>query len=454
MINMKRAVIIGFMCTILLASSIAPIRAEDSYSEGIKTTQVFTYGAEVGDEYIFNFLFNVSAGFENASVYDEIWDWANDTIPVEEMTELTDMAAMVEDYFELINQDFQVKLGVTQKYSEWRNESYWDGSEYDEYDMFNASLRMREAGDEDWLMPTDFAIDKVGEVSDFAINSLGVDADDIYLEYAVGNATEVINESELYVDYNDMEIQRIHTISDEYYENGTLDENEWPSGAPQLPLDFYGPEGPVFFKPEEFLFDEWLTFAEEFANWGIAQANGSVPYESFDQAIAYAGITTLEANPNGFAIVFNTAAVDYTHLESWSGMNFDPADPDAEIPISDFEAQVHLAIEYDNNGILADYVVYYDFSALVSTMELITNGTDAPYLDDERFHVYIIASVYKDGYSIATPDQIAAAEVGDERNLADNLFGALGDIPGYPIGAVSLLALVSVAGLMLKNKRK
>ena len=120
----------------------------------------------------------MSAGFENASVYDEIYDWANESIPVEDFTELTDMAAMIGDYFDLINQDFQIKLEVSQKYSEWRNESYEYGySYYDEYDVFNASIRMREAGDEEWLLPTDFAVDKMGEVAGFAVNSLGVEND-------------------------------------------------------------------------------------------------------------------------------------------------------------------------------------------------------------------------------------------------------------------------------------
>ena len=55
---------------------------------------------------------------------------------------------------------------------------------------------------------------------------------------------------------------------------------------------------------------------------------------------------------------------------------------------------------------------------------------------------------------MASTDQIAEGDVGDDRNLGDSLFGALGDIPGYPIGVVSLLGLISVAGLMLKLKRK
>ena len=76
---------------------------------------------------------------------------------------------------------------------------------------------------------------------------------------------------------------------------------------------------------------------------------------------------------------------------------------------------------------------------------------NGPYIDDEQFFVSIVAAVYGDDYSIASREQIEAGEIGDERIPSNNL---LENIPGYPISAVSLLALISVAGLTLKLKRK
>jgi hypothetical protein len=313
-------------------------------------------------------------------------------------------------------------------------------------------MHVREPGEELWLIPDELNMDKIIEAANFMINTLGI----TLFQDEIQNASDYVLESTDELNFDNTKIQRLHTVENCYHENGNLCD---PIEPHQSPFEFYEFLKPVFFKPDEYHFDEWLTFLEDSINYQIEQAeseNNIGSYESFDQMINYAGIMTLEANPNGFALVLNIAYVNESFIRDYisdveiNGITFDDL---SELPLSDFEALVHFALEYDNDGILTDYVIYFDFSVVVDTMEDYAEG-NGPYIDSEQFHVSIVAGVYGEDYSMASRDQIAAGEVGDDRNIGNNLFGALGEIPGYPIGTVSLLALISVASLMLKNKRK
>ena len=141
---MKKSVLIGILCTFMLASSI---------TQGTSLASTYTYGVEVGNEYVFNVYFDVTAEFETSDDYD-----------------VADMAGLVSDYFAPISQDFQLQLDVTQIYSE-----------ADE-DVFNASIRAREGSDDDdaeWVLPTAFSTSNIYEVADYALNSLG-DVNDMF----------------------------------------------------------------------------------------------------------------------------------------------------------------------------------------------------------------------------------------------------------------------------------
>ncbi len=407
-INMnKKSFLLGILCTLMLASSIA---------SGTSLTQTYTYGVEVGNESIFNVYFNLYAEFESSFEYD-----------------VSDMAGLVEDYFAPINEEeFQIQMEVTQIYSD-----------SEEYDVFNASIRAREAEDEEgeWGLPTAYSTSEIYDVANYTLNSLG-DVNDMFFQSGVNNATKIIDET---IDFDNGEIQRINTV------NSTSSDAD----EPQSPFDIFGLDGPVFFKPTEYDLGEWLTYAEDVANYNI----DSTPYEDFDQMVESAGISTLKANPNGMAIVFDTTkinstfyntSIDYTFIEDFTGVNFDPNDTVTDVPLSDFEVLMHMAIEYDEDGILADYIIYYDFSAVVDT----TGFADSPLLVDERFHVYLTVSIYNDEWSTAEKDQIIYGEVGDNRNLSGFNCPFLNSIPGYPIGAMSALGLISVAVLVLKFKRK
>jgi len=406
-INMnKKSMLLGILCTLMLTSSIVL---------GTSLTPTYTYGVEVGHESIFNVYFDVYAEFDLSNEYD-----------------VSNMAGLVEDYFAPINQEFQIQMEVTQIYSE-----------LDEYDVFNASIRAREAEDDEgeWVLPTAYSTSKIYEVSDFALNTLG-DVNDMFFQSGVNNATKIIDET---IDFDNGEIQRINSLN-----SSSSDPEE-----PQSPFDILGLDGPLFFKPVEYDFGEWLTYAEDVANYNI----NSTPYEDFDQMLDYTGISTFKANPNGVAIVFDSTtinstiynqSIDYTIIEDFTGVNFDPNDTVTDVPLSDFEILMYMAIEYDEDGILADYIIYYEFSAVVDT----TGFSNSPLLEDERFHVYLTASIYNDEWSMVEKDQIKYGEVGDNRNLSGFNCPFLNSIPGYPVGAVSILALISVAVLVLKFKRK
>jgi len=402
----KKSFLLGILCTLMLVSSIAT---------GTSLTPTYTYGVEVGNESIFNVYFDVYAEFDSSTEYD-----------------VSDMAGLVEDYFAPINQEFQIKMEITQIYSE-----------LDEYDVINASIRAREAEDEEgeWVLPTTYSTSNIYEVANYTLNSLG-EVNDMFFKSSVNNATKIIDET---IDFDNGEIQRINSV------NASSSDPE----EPQSPFDIFGIDGPVFFKPVEYDLGEWLTYAEDVANYNI----NSTPYEDFDQMLDYTGISTFKGNPNGVAIVFDNTkinstvynqSIDYTIIEDIIGVNFDPNDTVTDVPLSDFEVQMYMAIEYDEDGILADYVIYYDFSAVLDT----TGFTNSPLLEDERFHVYLTASIYNDEWSMAEKDQIKYGSVGDERNLSGFNCPFLNSIPGYPIGAMSLVALISVAALVLKFKRK
>ena len=341
---MKRAVLIGLMLGILLTSSITTIKATDAYEKGMKP-QKLTYGAEIGDEEIFNIFVNVSAGFENTSVYEEISDWANETSIIEFVGELSDIAGYITNYTEKINQNFQLKLYLTQKYTEWENITDANGTtHYNEWDIFNSSIHVRDSKEDAWLPPVDFNMDKIADVADFMINTLGI----TLFQDEIQKTTDDIQNSTVELNFNNTEIQRLHTVEDLYHENDT----PYETVDLQPPFDFYEFIEPVFFKPDEYDFKEWLTYIEESINNQIEQAESEdsiVPYESFNQMIDYAGITTLEANPNGFALVFNVAYInesfimDYLSDVEIEGISIEDL---SDLPLSDFEGQGYFALEY------------------------------------------------------------------------------------------------------------
>lgn len=406
-INMKKAVIIGFMCTILLASSMASIQAYDTFEKGTTPIQTLSYTAVVGDENIYNIYYDVTAEYENEAVTDDISDWAAGSITVGE-------------YFESINENFQIKLDVTQANAEWVNASWTGGDSYHyEYDLFNASIQTREVvedeEDGEWIVPTN--LDKVYDVADFALSSFG-SVNGTNFKAAFDNVTDSVDLSESGDTYDNMEIQRIQTVA---MVNDTL--------IAEPIFNLFDFKQTVFFKPAEYDFKEWLTYLED--STGLSAID-------FDQMTEDDGISALRANTNGIGIVFTTYTFSYTFIEEMTGINFNSAA--SAVPTSEFETKVHMAIEYDEDGLLADIVIYYDFSAVVDA-------------SNERFHVYLTTSIYHEDYSMVEKDQIADGSVGDRRNLTGFNCPFLNAIPGYSISAVSLLALVSVAGLILKFKR-
>ncbi len=439
--NMKKLVLIGFMCTLLLASTIAPIQAYDSVDKGTATTQTYTYdGAEVGSEYIFYTHLEVSAEFENAAVYDVINDWAAANPSSPDYTELVDMAGMDEDYFAPINQDFQIKLELTHQYSEWQEASWTAGNSYrDEYDVFNASMLAREGEEGDWVTPTASNMENLAEIAEFTFNSLAI-VNDSYYHSGVNNGTEILEEVGLFE--ND-EIQRILTKNEWSYNNGTVYDPtvhfpSYDAAEPQRPFDVFEFQRPVFFKPSGFDFKEWEGWAEDVTN----DNGGTTAYADYATA---AGITQLRTNTNSIGAVYATEAVNHAFFEDMTGFNFG-----TEVPMSDFEAQVHYALEYDEDGIFADCVTYYEFSGVVDTTGLV----DAPVITEELFTISVIASIYGEDYSMAEKDQIVDGKIGDLRNLTGFNCPFLNALPGYPVWIVSALALVSVTGLILKVKSK
>ena len=184
----------------------------------------------------------------------------------------------------------------------------------------------------------------------------------------------------------------------------------------------------IFFKPAEYDFKEWLTYFEEASGLNAT---------TYDDMIENAGITRLRANTNGIALVFTTDTYDFEFIEDMTGIDFNSTT--SAIPTSEFEARVLTAVEYDEDGLLADYTTYYEFSAVK---------------EGERFTVYLTTSLYHDDYSIVDKDQVVDGSVGDLRNLTGFNCPFLNSIPGYSTGAISLIALVSIAGLILKLKRK
>ena len=407
-INMKKAVIIGVMCTILLANSMASIQAYDTYEKGTTPIQTLSYTAVVGDENIYNIYYDVTAEYENEAVTDDISDWAAGSITAGE-------------YFESINENFQIKLDVTQANAEWVNASWTGGDSYhDEYDLFNASIRTREVvedeEDGEWIVPTN--LDKVYDVADFALNSFG-SVNGTNFQTTFENVTDSVDLSESGNTYDNVEIQRIQTVA---MVNDTL--------VAQQSFNLLDFKQTIFFKPAEYDFKEWLTYLED---------STSLSAIDFDQMTEDDGITALRANTNGIGIAFTTDTFSYTFIEEMTGIDFNSTT--SAVPTSEFETQVHMALEYDEDGLLADIVIYYDFSAVVDA-------------SSERFHVYLTTSIYHEDYSMVEKDQIEDGSVGDRRNLTGFNCPFLNSLPGYPVGVVSLLALVSVAGLILKFKRK
>ncbi|MHA1744575.1 MAG: hypothetical protein ACTSWW_01170 [Promethearchaeota archaeon] len=403
----KNAMIIGFMCTILLASSMASIQAFDNYEKGTSTTQALSYTPVVGDEHIYNIYVDVFAEYEDDAVSDDIDAWAAQTMTVGE-------------YFDEIKTNFQIKMDVTQVYSKWVNASWTDGnSYYDEYDMFNASIRAREVvedeDDGEWVLPTEIQMEQVDYMADFSIGSFGaINSTDFQSTY--DNVTSLVEGNKIGAGYDNIEIQGIHAIS---LINNT---------APQQPFNMNEFQQLIFFKPAEYDFKEWLTYFEEASGLNAT---------TYDDMIENAGITRLRANTNGIALVFTSDTYDFEFIEDMTGIDFNSAT--SAIPTSEFEARVLTAVEYDEDGLLADYTTYYEFSAVK---------------EGERFTVFLTTSLYHDDYSIVDKDQVEDGSVGDLRNLTGFNCPFLNSIPGYSTGAISLIALVSIAGMVLKLKRK
>ncbi len=456
-IKMKKTVISSIFALLIFGSSIIAVQApsvEDDY--GIYSDPLYAYDVNVDDEFVYNIIFNITLGFENVSVVDEIDRWINATFSSDEIADIDESWLFLSDFVDYINQDFQINFTLTEKYAEWDNDTdYWSGNtRYHAYDVFNASILVRETGDEDWITPTDFQKNKVDEFAEILVNNTDLEADDTDLVAYVDMVKEGIDEEDM--DWDNTEISRLQSDYKFYSSNGTqydpTTDPDYDPSEPQPPLEHFEPAGLPFFLPNTFNFSEWLSFLEDGTDYDVSQTNETERnYDSFADFTSKMGIIALKANTHGIGIAFSSDDVDDVFFEQETDINLTAI----EESLTDYQALFHGAIEYDEDFALASFVSYADTSFSLDTMDLLADNESAPYIDDEPFHLAVVTSIVREGYTAPTPTQIEAGEIGDDRDMEEggNLLAIFDNIPGYPTAILGILGLVSIAGLIIKNRK-
>ncbi|UYP47485.1 hypothetical protein NEF87_003770 [Candidatus Lokiarchaeum ossiferum] len=454
---MKKILALSMIAFLFLGSSILSVQAPGSEeNSGTGTDPIYTYDINVGDNFVYNVVFNITLGFENQSVVSEIDRWLNETYSTEDYADISDSWMFISDLVGFINQDLQINLTISQKYLAWENKTeYYGDTRYSAYDVFNASIRMRENGDDEWITPAEFEKNKVDEFVAIAVNNSDLEADDPSVVNYTAEAKESIDNEPM--DWDNTEISRVQSDYKYYYENGTLydptTESDYDPNEPSAPLEHFEPSGLPFFLPNTFNFSEWLGYAESDVNYDVAQTNVTDrTFDSFDDYISKMGIIALNANEHGIGIAFTSDDADETFFTSETGNNL----TEIKENLKDYLAVFHGAIEYDDSFALASFVSYMDFSFSLDTMETLANNESAPYIKDEKIQLGIVTSVVQDGFTAPTPEQIESGELGDDRDMEVDagFFGFLDSIPGYSNVLIGILGLVSVVGLIVKNHKK
>ncbi|UYP44388.1 hypothetical protein NEF87_000673 [Candidatus Lokiarchaeum ossiferum] len=154
----------------------------------------FTYPFSAGDEFIFDFNLAVDVGTDDPTIYSEIDQWILDN---SDIFSSFDIESRIEEFEDLVYQDFDIKILIDQMKSIYENRTRFDGEFYynytegDEdllvgeeiygqnsdikaYDLIMGNISVR--NDTYWFgAPSDYALDVINEAGNLISNVIPFD---------------------------------------------------------------------------------------------------------------------------------------------------------------------------------------------------------------------------------------------------------------------------------------
>ncbi|MHA1673928.1 MAG: hypothetical protein ACTSYI_09890 [Promethearchaeota archaeon] len=428
----------------------------------------FNYGINQGDELIYTFSstgdLEVSDNFY--TVIQNFMESELPTIYFENVASDFSFQALEADMEDLINTSVDIKLDITDIYN------YDTNAEYSE-DIIEGSIRL--GNNEIWELPSEYLVSKIEEYKTLLQPHM--------------NTTTYNDEIEPEIDAL---ISDIENAAPEDFDSLTLSSHKWFENAsefldleaiatsnltvfPTYPFDHYIPlgfgevlmpmsinissiiESVTFCYPTEFNFEDLYQYGRDLYQYAevLTEESGEdVPVLNYtiDELLEIGSISTFHVDPQSVAIYWTLSGVDFDSL--FALMNYTSGDPEnnyfanvAEILIdkNNSAAAVSLALEYDENMVLASFAIYVDLAITIDGMELPT-GLE---LDGEIVNLSFFQSIVKKEEEAPTEQQIQEGEVGDDRLSNDT---STSKIYGYS-GLVVVLISVASALVLISRKK-
>ncbi|MHA1672594.1 MAG: hypothetical protein ACTSYI_03115 [Promethearchaeota archaeon] len=438
----------------------------------------FEYGVETEDELIYTATTNFEF-FAGDYFYEEVEDYIDDFMDDEGIDDIFSndftVEGMIQNFSSFISASHDVQFIIDDIY----NLDLQEGEMSRDYIV--GSMQMGQDGV--WQLPSDYLADQYEDWEDVLEPFLDPDAFDDFEDEMDSYVNELrgLDEEE----FSDLTLVSNYYLynSTDYFGLDDIDELDNGDPFPELPMEHFFPFtfddyynyyddidyfgyyinqftsfAPLCY-PKEFSFEEYYDFGVEV--YGYAQALEEQyrqeeeeyygPDLSFtiDELINMFGITSYNVDKQSVAATWSVNALDFNDLEDLFG--WDDYDDDMQ---SEFEemlstigvdydsssAQISMAIEYDRDMVLASVALYVDFTVGFDD-EIFPESLD---LGGETVSVSFSQFFTKEGLEPPTEEQISEGEVGNERNLQDNLFGMIPGFSGQLIGAISAIAIVSL----------
>ncbi|WP_371804984.1 hypothetical protein [Candidatus Lokiarchaeum ossiferum] len=208
----------------------------------------FTYPFNVGDEFIFDFNLAVDVGTDDPTIYSEIDQWILDT---SDIFSSFDIESRIEEFEDLVYQDFDIKILIDQMKSIYENRTRLDGefyynyteseedklvgeeifnqdSEIKAYDLIMGNISVR--NDTYWFgAPSDYALDVINEAGNLISNVIPFDRE--------------LNEMQEQIDFLSLMLPQVPTnslpIEMLRFRNATEENGyeKWDETVPIMPTD-------------------------------------------------------------------------------------------------------------------------------------------------------------------------------------------------------------------------
>lgn len=439
-----------------------------------KTTPKFEYGVAVEDELEFNIANNVELTASDA-VYDlfqEIYD--NETLNMTDnpFKEGLNIKTVVQDILDFISDSVDLQFTISDIY----NMDFHEGISTD---FIEGDIAAKV--DEEYTEPTALVEAKLYEFLNLTEPYLTTDAFND-LEDAVNSMIDDLDDVDP-EDFQDMILVTqgyFDNISD-FLELGSIAELDNGTTFPAWPDEHYVPfisrlisksmsyvssivsllGSAELCYPTDFSFANWYQFgldAYSFMQAYAEQEGEEIPAimdYSIEDILNNVGVTAFHVNDQSIGITWSLSGIDFNEVEDMIEYTSGDLEDDlaeelayAGITLEDTTLVVSMALEYDEDMVLASVANYVEISITLTDSGL---PSELAGLDGETISISSSQNVLRDGYKAPTVEQINEGDLGEARNMGGGIFA---NIPGYSAALIGLISLVSLSGLVIRMKRR